>query len=72
VSKLLLSKEQATECGIGKGAECCAFLTMRPGGFACGRSEPALASMIRSRVAQMNAKRIPEKAFPECQKEGAS
>lgn len=56
-------------CGVGEGAQCCAFLAVMDG-FVCGRTIPGMESQIRKRLAEgtMNAQYDPgELPFPECQ-----
>jgi len=33
-------------CKIGQGAQCCKFLTVGPGGFSCGKMDPAIYAGI--------------------------
>jgi hypothetical protein len=51
------------KCGIGRGAECCIFLTIGSG-FECQR-HGELRDYLMSRV--MSAKRNPIEPFPHCQ-----
>ena len=69
MSELLLSKDDAVLCGMGRGAACCAYLLMGAKGFECGRVT-SLAETIKARTPLMNAKRLPIGLFPECQTEG--
>lgn len=62
-----------TECGLGQGEGCCAFLVAGVEGFMCGRTLPGLPEQIRIRLNEgtMNAKYDPgETPFPECQPGG--
>lgn len=56
-------------CGLGKGAECCAYLVLGAGGFDCGRVDSALVAAIKKRLAAgtFNAKRDPTEPYPKCQ-----
>jgi len=58
-------------CGIGHGANCCAFLVVSAKGFECARLSE-LDTEIRRRVhaGLFNARRMPERPFPACQAEG--
>ena len=69
----LLTREVAMNCGIGEGANCCAFLVVGIDGFEC-QQRAELADMLyqRAKSGQMNAKRTPESDFPNCQQEGRS
>ena len=52
-------------CGMGRGAECCIFLTLGPEGWACARHGP-MDYTLRKRRETMNAQRMPEEAYPSC------
>lgn len=64
------------DCGMGRGAECCAFLVAGAEGFMCGRTVAGIPEQIRERLAAgtMNAKYDPgdpdEVPFPDCQPGG--
>ena len=52
------------KCGAGKGEDCCIFLTAGGNGFECARFGD-LHWDLQFRI--MNAKRHPDKLFPNCQ-----
>ena len=52
-------------CGIGRGSECCIFLTAGADGFACARHGP-WDGELRQRRATMNAQRMPDDSYPSC------
>jgi hypothetical protein len=53
------------KCGAGRGAECCKFLVMGPGGFECQRfGEMRDALIFKS---DMTAQRQPAELYPMCQ-----
>lgn len=59
------------DCGMGKGADCCAFL-VGADGFRCGRDDEGIKATMIQRVIifeNTKAKRLPIKPFPECQTE---
>lgn len=64
---LLIKSPQG--CGVGRGAECCAYLLAGAKGFECGRVDPELKAYIEGRVQRgtYNAKRLPVEPFNECQ-----
>ena len=51
------------KCGAGRGADCCIFLTMGPGGPCCERFSSMRNTLI---FKKMSAKRDPPEPFPEC------
>ena len=53
------------KCGMGKGADCCVFLTAGPDGFECERHGPLHYTLV-GRAKSMASKRIPEEAYPAC------
>lgn len=61
-------KEPAA-CGIGRGAECCAYLAMGGDGFECARAT-SLKAVIDERVAQgsFTAQRQPTEELWDCQR----
>ena len=68
-----LEAEVARQCGIGEGANCCAFLVIASTGFACAQRD-SIADMFytRAHAGEMKARRTPESDFPTCQTEGRS
>jgi hypothetical protein len=54
-------------CGAGRGAECCAFLTLTGAREECQR-HTSLRWAILFRVKDMNAKRTPTEPYPACMK----
>lgn len=72
----MLEIDDATKCGIGEGANCCAFLTGTPVQFLCGRTDVVVYTAITLRLDEgtMNAKYNPgvEIPYPECQTERPS
>jgi len=52
-------------CGVGRGAECCAYLVAAGSGAECGRV--GMKTTIDGLVHRMNAKRQPVEAWPDCQ-----
>lgn len=67
----LLTMENAMKCGIGEGANCCAFLVVGPDGFECQqRAELDAAIRRKVKMNQIIAARLPEGRFPDCQQEG--
>ncbi len=66
-----LQTEAAFACGIGEGANCCAYLMADGQGFCCGQNT-TMAAAIRARVGagDMHARRLPKGDFPDCQQEG--
>lgn len=56
-------------CGVGRGADCCAFLLVGSQGFECGRVT-GLAPYLRARAigGQMNARRLPDEPYPDCRR----
>lgn len=69
----MLEIDEPWKCGIGEGANCCAFLTVPSGvaiSFACGRTDASLSATIRLRLLRgtMNALYDPGNVpYPECQ-----
>ena len=55
-------------CGIGRGAECCAYLIVGGEGFECGRLIPEILGQVNQRLAAgtMTARRAPLDQFPDC------
>ena len=56
-------------CGVGRSAECCAFLTADATGFNCergGRLELLLTT--RAQKGEMIACRLPREPYPQCMK----
>jgi hypothetical protein len=65
-----LTVEDAQRCGMGRGADCCAYLVVAGAeGFKCGRVEGPLAAILmgRARAGTMGARRLPTAAYPACQ-----
>jgi hypothetical protein len=63
-------KVDPTKCGMGMENDCCAYLICGPNGFECGREvSESFVLMIKERVlgGSMNAIRLPEEPYPECQ-----
>ncbi len=58
-------------CGVGEGADCCAYLVIDGDGFKCARSS-ATAEEIRWRVAAgaFTSQRLPQGPLLACQSEG--
>lgn len=56
-------------CGAGQGERCCAFLVSDGDGPQCGRDDDVLRELLRVRAltGQMNARRLPDAMFPNCQ-----
>ena len=52
-------------CGLGRGAECCLFLTVGGGGPFCARNSSMHQALLNKRP-DFSAKRIPEQRWPEC------
>ena len=69
----LLTLDQAKGCGMGEGANCCAYLMAGAKGFECAQRS-SLADLLyqRAKAGQMHARRTPEGDFPACQQEGRS
>jgi hypothetical protein len=59
------AKADLFECGGGKGAECCIFLTVGALGPECARRGPAYLDLVSRE--DMGAKRRPARIFPRCQ-----
>jgi len=71
--RVLISEPQL--CGMGEGAQCCAFLVAGGDGFECGRASDGMAQLIRERLSAgtMNAQYDPlDLPFPKCQSERPS
>jgi hypothetical protein len=65
-----LTVEDAQRCGMGRGADCCAYLVVAGAeGFKCGRVEGPLAAILieRALAGTMGARRLPTAAYPACQ-----
>ena len=56
-------------CGMGQGADCCAYLTLGPAGFECNRDAVNFKEIIAARLPTMSAQRCPTMPYPECQSE---
>ena len=54
------------KCGMGKGEECCIFLTVAQNGFRCERFTGSRRSII-NRKHEMGAQRHPVEMYPDCQ-----
>jgi hypothetical protein len=66
-----LGREGHLGCGIGKGAQCCAYLLAGGEGFQCGQRGPLARTLRQAALAgEMAARRTPEQGFPSCQSEG--
>ena len=66
----MLIIENGLACGIGRGEECCAFLTAGREGFLCGRTDDGVRITVLTRLlaGTMNAKYDPgDTPYPECQ-----
>jgi len=51
------------KCGAGRGADCCIFLVVGPGGPSCERFGSMRYTLL---FKTMSAKRHPSEPFPEC------
>ena len=52
-------------CGIGRGEDCCIFLTVGANGFCCERFG-SLHDTLVARQPGMSAKRMPTDPYPYC------
>jgi hypothetical protein len=61
--------QHAEDCGMGRGAECCAYLVAAPKGLSCGRTDPYIKELLEEKVArhEMHAARLPKEPIPFCQ-----
>lgn len=59
------AKPEIEGCGVGRGAECCIFLTAGPDGFCCERFGPLRFTLI-FRKSGMAAQREPVAPYPGC------
>jgi hypothetical protein len=66
MTQLLIPNPHA--CGIGLGAECCAYLIAGREGFMCGRVTDLVWQLrARAQAGEMNARRTPTAPYPDCQ-----
>ena len=56
-------KPDPKKCGVGKGADCCIFLTAGADGFACEKFGSLRNTLI---IKTMTAKRDPVEYYPDC------
>jgi hypothetical protein len=63
--------ENPAACGMGLGAECCAYMGAGVDGIMCMR-ETSLGPMLKEKAqaGSISAQRLPERPYPECQSEG--
>lgn len=62
-----LTKDDATACGMSRGADCCIYLLVGPSGFECAR-ETNLKQTLIARQPSMKSKRMPAELIPDCRR----
>ena len=56
-------------CGVGRGKQCCIFLTLDNGGWTCMRGYPFGDELKeRHKAGLLNAGRVPTEGRPQCQR----